>query len=333
MFADSDDALWGTTALETHVAMQHETHADIVHFRSAIVDGEGNFVRYCWAEPFAPSLQGENIFAAYVNGGKQRSGVVWDKIFSRRLWLPLLPDLSELPALRHMEDVCLSSYTYCHARSYVGSDELGYAYYYINNESAKGMIRSLETYALLQNLLPLLYNCAPDKELVGLFNRSLLSLLPQFAMQAGVYAAEFGNGAVSDTYIKEALELSDSGTIIKTLLAAAMLSKGVPERTSYLKDAIERLKGCDVYFWGCGYLYDVKKYLFCETKPRCIIVDSDMLPDSDVIDGLSVKTPADVLNGTEIIPIIVFARDTNKIYQTIKNHYPEYTDIIFCNML
>lgn len=96
---------------------------------------------------------------------------------------------------------------------------------------------------------------------------------------------------------------------------------------------LERLKGTDVFFWGCGEIYQAKKHLFSQLRPRCILDDVADRKKEVKVDGLDVRHPDEMLDGKEILPIIVFAQDINKIYRTIYTCYPQYTDIIFCNTL
>lgn len=99
----------------------------------------------------------------------------------------------------------------------------------------------------------------------------------------------------------------------------------------YLAKEIERLEGQEVYFWGCGELYQYKRHLFHKTRPRCILVNKGTPPDT--VDGLPVRHPADVLPEGEPLPIVIFSQMPNMICRTIARHYPQYTDIVACAQL
>ena len=100
----------------------------------------------------------------------------------------------------------------------------------------------------------------------------------------------------------------------------------------YLFKEIERLEGREVYFWGCGDLYQYKHHLFQKTRPRCILVDKGDHPDT--VNGLPVRHPDEVLLPEgEKLPIIMFTQTPNKICRTIARRYPEYTDTVACARL
>jgi hypothetical protein len=115
-----------------------------------------------------------------------------------------------------------------------------------------------------------------------------------------------------------------------------LLPLGKPVKASpdtALAAAISRLHGKEVYFWGCGELFHLKKKLFKNMRPRCILVDTAYHDLPDVIDGIPVCQPQDVLPQGEILPIIIFVQNVNAIYTTIQRDYPAYTDLIFCNFI
>ena len=87
-------------------------------------------------------------------------------------------------------------------------------------------------------------------------------------------------------------------------------------------------EGKEVYFWGCGELYRQKKQFFASARPRCILLNSAGELPKD-IDGIPVRHPDDVLVNGDILPIVIFVQDVNKIYNTIRSYYPGHTDLIF----
>lgn len=100
----------------------------------------------------------------------------------------------------------------------------------------------------------------------------------------------------------------------------------------YVFKEIERLQGKEVYFWGYGDLYRHKRHLFQGVKPQCILVDTlGNHPDS--VDGIPVRHPDEVLDGSEILPIVVFGRDQNTVYRKILSKYPMYVDVVSCAIL
>ena len=103
------------------------------------------------------------------------------------------------------------------------------------------------------------------------------------------------------------------------------------DRETTLARTIQRLNGKDVYFWGCGELYQANKHRFASVNPRCILADGPTPPERS-IDGLPVCRPEDVLPWTgETLPIVVFEQDANRIYQAIRERWPHFTDLVFCH--
>lgn len=102
------------------------------------------------------------------------------------------------------------------------------------------------------------------------------------------------------------------------------------ETIAEMADA-SRLAGKKVYFWGCGEMYKRKCHVFSECNPVCILVDTDTRPDSFL--GLPVRHPDDIFPSGEALPVIIFAGKNarEKIIQTIRNKYPQLTEIYFCS--
>ncbi len=123
-FADADDTLHGTTALEYHANLMVEQQADIVQFDTM----------YCKTnnEPdvdsiLAPALEGENIFATYVDLWG-RGGTMWNKLYSRELCMTHY-DICRASKVRWAcEDYYLSAWFLFHAKRYIGSTVVGYNY-------------------------------------------------------------------------------------------------------------------------------------------------------------------------------------------------------------
>jgi hypothetical protein len=217
MFADADDMLWGDAALETHVAIQRENQADIVHFRSVITDGAGNFVRnFLWADPFAPRLNGNDIFSAYTRS-EIDGGAIWNKIFAKSLWLRILPDVRAFPPQQLCEDICMNIHAFFQARSYVGSDLTGYGYHFRpGTQGGKSLMRAVALCRMRDTLIPCLRSDGGNAGDLDRLERVLLNFLAVCAGRAGIHAME--PGASMEDLVNEALMQEDYGTIIKTLL-------------------------------------------------------------------------------------------------------------------
>ena len=130
-FADSDDMLWGTEALEKNIALFRDRQADVLHFRSVLIDKDGCFTRYApLADPFGLLLEGSDILAGYGKADFYGVCSLWNKLFSRQLCLRVLPEAEDSRFLLRREDGWLSLLLLCSARRYVGSDYVGYGYFW-----------------------------------------------------------------------------------------------------------------------------------------------------------------------------------------------------------
>ena len=220
MFADADDMLWGDAALEAHVVMQHENRADIVHFRSVLTDGAGNFAKnFSWADPFAPKLSGSDIFSTYT-WSEIDGGAIWNKIFSKALWLRILPDVQKFPLKHACEDIFLNILAFFQARSYVGSDLTGYGFHFHpEKRGGKSLMRAVALYRMLDMLIPRLRSDGGNVEDLDRLERAIVNFLALCVGRAGIHA--MSPGTSMEDMVNEALMQEDYGTIIKTLLLGA----------------------------------------------------------------------------------------------------------------
>ena len=220
MFADADDMLWGETVLEAHVAMWRETRADVVHFRSVFTDGAGNFTgNFSWADPFAPELRGKAVFSAYTRAELDGSAL-WNKIFSRELWLRIMPALLEFPLEQACEDIFLNTRVFFQAQSYAGSDLAGYGFHYRpEKRDGKALMRAAALFRMLDMLIPRLYEDNGDPEDIARLEGKMANFLGVCAGRAGIHATN--PDADMEAHVREALLREDCVTIIKTLLLGA----------------------------------------------------------------------------------------------------------------
>lgn len=129
-FADADDILYGTKALEHHIHMLLTKNADIMHFntiRNDIDTGEQQLST--WDAPFAATLHGEQIFRAFVQADL-RAHAVWNKLYSRELCLKSLTFYSCDTILHAQEDFLFSVCLFANSTKYNGSEHIGYVYNY-----------------------------------------------------------------------------------------------------------------------------------------------------------------------------------------------------------
>ncbi|MDR1660320.1 MAG: glycosyltransferase family 2 protein, partial [Desulfovibrio sp.] len=155
-FADADDTLWGTQALERNARFLLEQGADIAHFPCVEVNPDYRYVRECVAgRPLAPVLEGKAIFSALVRQGV-RACTVWSKMYSRRLALEVLEAARPMPIRNGREDVMYNLLFFLHARKYVASPHTGYGWRVEYKDQAKAWRRASSCWYMLRDLLPYL---------------------------------------------------------------------------------------------------------------------------------------------------------------------------------
>jgi len=161
-FADADDEFLGEDILEHHVQLWLTRDCDVLHFRTMRVHGRGGARAYnAWADRFALELRGEVVFEEY---SKTLAGhVMWNKLYSRRLWLEHMEAARAIPITVCSEDLFLSTFYLFHAKHYVGSDLTGYAHEYEDKISVKSACRAAAFFIMIQELLPYLEmrGCSP----------------------------------------------------------------------------------------------------------------------------------------------------------------------------
>lgn len=113
------------------------------------------------------------------------------------------------------------------------------------------------------------------------------------------------------------------------MLAAfhALLRK---KQAAYLRDAIRRLRGQEVYFFGCKANYQTNKNLFSGCRPRAILVDHPAR--ERIVDGLDVVPLQEALAAPKRLPIVIFSSHAQEIARKIKKLRPDYRreEIIAC---
>jgi hypothetical protein len=223
-FADADDLLWGTESVEKNVALFLEEKPDILHFRTARVDADGNF--QAWFLPMDPParlLEGGAFFHAYVTSPYfQQLSPVWNKYFSRNLALTVRADLTNSRVLRYAEDTCICLTASFHAGKYVGSPHPGYGYRYDFSDEpqkyAQGHERAVYAWHMLRELPPLFARRGcPEADV-----RALKNVLTEFLCvrvgHASMAAVESDGAFISDATVEKLLRHTDARTFIKVLL-------------------------------------------------------------------------------------------------------------------
>ena len=151
-FADADDELWGTEALEYHVRLLLETKADLLHF-AAMESSPAKPVPHARLLPLAGRLRGGRIFSAYA-AAKLLPSSLWNKLCRRGLWEIILPQARQGEDILFAEDRYLTSLLFFHAEHYVGSRRPGYHYRFEHRKHHKRLGRIATHYQILRMLVP-----------------------------------------------------------------------------------------------------------------------------------------------------------------------------------
>lgn len=162
-FADADDEFTPDDTLERHVHSWLASGCDVLHFRTMRLYGPEKSRSYnAWADPFAKELKGQIVFEEYA---KNLAGhVMWNKLYSRALWLQHLDAARAIPITVCSEDLFLSTFYLFHARHYVGSDLIGYDHNYEDKIAVKSACRAVAFFTMLHDFIPYLemHDCPPE---------------------------------------------------------------------------------------------------------------------------------------------------------------------------
>jgi glycosyltransferase involved in cell wall biosynthesis len=226
-FADADDLLWGTEALEKNVELFLLEKPDILHFRSALVHADGSFrALNRKADSWASFLEGAEIFRAYVSSPNFFPvSSLWNKLFSRKLSLAVRSAIGPTRVLRYVEDYYLLLLFSFLAEKYLGSPHLGYGHYYEDGKKyAQAHERAVYHYYTLLELLPWLRERGCPEEDLSLCGKALLERLCVSAGQMSLAVLEAEGINIPDAAVERLLEHGDAFTLIRTLLLGNALN-------------------------------------------------------------------------------------------------------------
>lgn len=172
-FADADDMLWGTTALEYNSRLLLAEDADIVHFPCVAINDDHVYMgEYEPVHPLASRLEGRAVFSALIRN-RVRCPTVWCKLYSRRLIQRVIEPARAVRVRRYREDVVFSTLFFLHAERYIGSDRVGYGHRAADKNALKAVGRVASCWYMLQDLVPYLERHGVPEYEVGVFRRGL----------------------------------------------------------------------------------------------------------------------------------------------------------------
>jgi glycosyltransferase involved in cell wall biosynthesis len=223
-FADADDVLWGTDALEKNVEIFLREKPDILHFPSVLIRADGGFCAdNAKAGPWASFLAGSDIFRAYVSSPHFFSvSSLWNKLFARKLSLAVHAAVTQTRVLRYVEDYYLLLLFCFKAGTYLGSPHTGYGHYYEEEKKyASAHERAVYLYYTMRELLPWFRARGCPEQDVSRFEEALLEQLCVSAghMSLAVWRSkETDRTDIPDATVECLLEHTDAFALIKTLL-------------------------------------------------------------------------------------------------------------------
>ncbi len=224
-FADADDFFWGTDALEYNVLLFLKEKADIVHFRTIIVDANGEFLQYTAdSDPFAPRLEGKDIFCSYLKKAPfWASSSLWNKLFSKKLLLENYERAATSLVKCYIEDAYLLILAMYSAKKYIGSTAVGYAYYY-EERIAESNGRAIYFYHAIYELLPYLRKKNCPEDLILLCRHILEHQLCYRAGQISIAAVGDKITPLTEEAYARLLTHADEDTLLNVLLLGNRLN-------------------------------------------------------------------------------------------------------------
>lgn len=102
------------------------------------------------------------------------------------------------------------------------------------------------------------------------------------------------------------------------------------KQARYMMESAQRLRGQDVYFFGCQQVYQENKAFFSKCRPQAMLIEHSL--GEMMVDGLPVLLPEEALSSGQTLPIVIFSGYAQYIANKIKKLRPDYPKdkIIVC---
>ena len=224
-FADADDMLWGTTALEEHVRLFYEHKADVVHFRSVITDASGAFTGYFpQADPWAPTLSGNSIFQFFLESGLE-GYAIWNKLIARKLLLANMEALHSFSVQRYMEDFFFNFFITFHATQYVGSERIGYGYnHYTKKHADRFIYKAVALVKISKELSAYITPLVQYEHALPLLHKKLAQLICLYVGRGCIAFERDEINIPSEQYVLQLLQQVSTVELVQTLLIGNRLN-------------------------------------------------------------------------------------------------------------
>ena len=220
-FVDADDRLWGTHALEKHISQFCEHRADVLHFSAVLTDSEGAFKEYApLTLPFAPELRDHNIFDQFTKSNFSGASCLWNKLFSRDIAMRVCDIAKHSKVVRHVEDSFLVAHILFHSKKYIGSEQIGYGYWYENKMDQHAYERALYSYYLLDEIPQYLQAQKCPTASIERYKKNVHMYLAECAGRMCLNMVKNKGEIIPDEEIQNLMRFAPAETIVKMLLLA-----------------------------------------------------------------------------------------------------------------
>lgn len=245
-FIDGDDCLIDNGHFQRHIALMDAQDADIVHFRSKIVNHQGDIIEGAWEDPvIVKTLTGPQIFSELTRtpSGKSLSMGVWDKFWKKDLFLRCLPSARKSKVRRCSEDTFFNLMLLPIARKYVGSDHASYGYVRTMRGAAKTMGTVASLYYALCDVPPFLVENGCPEYLVKKCKQLIYSRLYADILRFCDYLTDKKTGLVDNDRFNHLKDYHELKEYLYILLRACPVDDIIEyrRRESVLKDERDSL--------------------------------------------------------------------------------------------
>lgn len=244
-FIDADDCLIDKHHFMTHVAMMESENADIVHFKTKILNAKCEPIEGSWEDPVIEgTLEGPQIFDTLTNSpaGKTLSMGVADKFWKKELFMRCLPVAKKSKVRRCSEDTFFNLMLLPIAQKYVGSSHSPYGYIRTLRGAGKTMGTVASLYYALCDVPPfLIQNDCPEyivEKCKNLLYNRLYTDISRFCD----FMIDKKTGLINETKFLELQNYHDIQEYLYILLRGAPI-----ERINQKKAEVEALKAEEKY--------------------------------------------------------------------------------------
>ena len=132
LFADADDRLLDNTSLEKNIELYNKEKSDVVHFKMAIIDKDGHIKKILdEANPLTTKCYNDEYIKLFFSSDISCISLC-NKIISAKLLKNINNNLYDVRFNKHYDDLWIYLNIIDKINTYVGSNIVGYGYYFID---------------------------------------------------------------------------------------------------------------------------------------------------------------------------------------------------------